>query len=94
MAGTGFLYLKIKNMNKEKTMNHLIWITTESGNCRFIPAGQVAYFERMESNPERTIVQMSDGRTFICKTAPEDLEKRINKYMNDMLDYMHSRREL
>lgn len=70
-------------------MNHFIWITDINDKTLYMLAGQVLTFARHDTST--TIITLVNGNTLLTKTSPQDLETRINKYLNDMLDFMNKR---
>ena len=67
-------------------MNHFIWITDINNKTLYLLASQVVSFVRHTNG--QTVINLTGGNAILTTTKPEELESRMNKYMNDMLAFV------
>lgn len=68
-------------------MNHFINALGIDDSVMYILASQCIGFARHPGG--NTIIQLASGTGLISKTPPETLEKRLNKYYDELIDYMN-----
>ena len=63
-------------------LNHTIWLTDNNNNVMYLPAGLISYWKR---DGQSTAIYMNNGNCVMCKTPPEEVERKYNQYVNSMI---------
>ena len=72
-------------------MNHFINAIGIDDSVMYLLGNQCIAFTRHTNG--NTIIQLATGAILLTKTTPEILEQRLNKYNDDVFDYMSRKRE-
>jgi hypothetical protein len=70
-------------------MQHFIWVTAPDGAIVNLLASMVVCFSRHPSG--HTCIELNNRQELLVKTRPEELEKRLNKFYDDLLEFMDKR---
>lgn len=70
-------------------MNHFIWLTDINDKALYLLASSIQAFTRHDNG--HTIIQLTNGTGIFVKSRPEEIEKRMNTYYNDLLTFMNNR---